>query len=786
MKSRSLLGLGLVSSLVCGSAATAAFQGLDYRVVATNAVDGNFNWTVEIYVVLDQGERLDAVAGDGIQDKRLATSGSFYQNSLGGPTSININPALYPSFPSLQYDSWVTVGSYDLTGAPFASNALLTIGIDFAPFEAGGDLYTNNGTWFVTPDDAQGAATLFTNQNCVDKYGVLVARVTTFDQNASVFMGALFQGKDALGVTWQQTGEINITYPVIVDCNNNGVDDACDIANGTSLDVNLNGIPDECEFPDCNGNGIEDDIDIANGTSADCNANGIPDECEMLTGDCNGNGILDECETFDDCNGNGIPDECETFNDCNGNGIPDECEGLTDWDNNGVADICEGLVAYNATQGVGYGHVDDAIVGASAGDVVWTQADHVNMLTDVDFRNRGIDVLVMGGDAAGFSVQLASGGSMNGGADASFNSIRSGSSGTSSVGASNSLAGNSATVFRDTSLDINSPSASLGNVTMRMNSELGFSNGGNASGAWTCATGSTIYGDVAIDGSLTGTANIYGSVINTGNMSATDDIMISTDLTNNNLVAIHRGVLYVLGNLTNNGTILGQVDPGPGVRGGGTPPAVGDGLRVIGHYAAGNAASLFMQHANWRLAVGGNFDVAIDDSTRFDMSLATLDLISHTGQDPQLVEVMSADLGGIEEALAPMYPGTFPIGTVRVNAGATVDLVDNHDNDLAGQALSEVIYTPSLVVEAGGTLRTNGYIIYASNVDNQGTIIGEGDIIIINPPVPGDADGDGIVGILDVLVVIADWGPCDGCGGDQNEDGVASILDILLIIANWS
>jgi len=32
-----------------------------------------------------------------------------------------------------------------------------------------------------------------------------------------------------------------------IDCNGNGIYDACDIADGTSLDVNMNGIPDECE-----------------------------------------------------------------------------------------------------------------------------------------------------------------------------------------------------------------------------------------------------------------------------------------------------------------------------------------------------------------------------------------------------------------------------------------------------------------------------------------------------------------------------------------------------------
>ena len=31
---------------------------------------------------------------------------------------------------------------------------------------------------------------------------------------------------------------------------------------------------------DCNGNGIEDAVDIAFGTSSDVDQNGVPDECE--------------------------------------------------------------------------------------------------------------------------------------------------------------------------------------------------------------------------------------------------------------------------------------------------------------------------------------------------------------------------------------------------------------------------------------------------------------------------------------------------------------------------
>jgi hypothetical protein len=35
--------------------------------------------------------------------------------------------------------------------------------------------------------------------------------------------------------------------------------------------------------PDCNENGVPDQCDIADGTSADDNGNGVPDECETTT-----------------------------------------------------------------------------------------------------------------------------------------------------------------------------------------------------------------------------------------------------------------------------------------------------------------------------------------------------------------------------------------------------------------------------------------------------------------------------------------------------------------------
>jgi hypothetical protein len=117
------------------------------------------------------------------------------------------------------------------------------------------------------------------------------------------------------------------------DCDQNGVDDATDIANGAV---------------DCDSNGAIDSCDIVYGLVQDCNFNGAPDSCDIIAGssDCNANGIPDFCDVGVgaslDVDSDGVPDEC--IADCNSNGIPDSVEmalGAGDCDGDWVLDVCE-------------------------------------------------------------------------------------------------------------------------------------------------------------------------------------------------------------------------------------------------------------------------------------------------------------------------------------------------------------------------------------------------------------------------------------------------------------
>ncbi len=51
-----------------------------------------------------------------------------------------------------------------------------------------------------------------------------------------------------------------------------------------------------------------------------------------------------------------------------------------------------------------------------------------------------------------------------------------------------------------------------------------------------------------------------------------------------------------------------------------------------------------------------------------------------------------------------------------------------------------------------------------------------------------DLDGSGSVGASDLLILLANWGPCgdcDDCSADLNGDCVVGAADLLILLANW-
>jgi len=182
-----------MGSLILAGSATADFQGISWT--STSSAYGD---TYLIYADVEAGDQLNAVYGDAANALSIDSNSGFYQNTWGGPVSTVINAGLIAVFPSLAYDSWVTIGLQDSTG-----NAMLNIGVDWVDFEAGGAIWTDNGSWFATPDDAQ-----------VYEVGgqVLIGQFTVANDDG-IFGTISLQGKNADGSNWTVSGEYFNTIP---------------------------------------------------------------------------------------------------------------------------------------------------------------------------------------------------------------------------------------------------------------------------------------------------------------------------------------------------------------------------------------------------------------------------------------------------------------------------------------------------------------------------------------------------------------------------------------------
>ena len=80
-------------------------------------------------------------------------------------------------------------------------------------------------------------------------------------------------------------------------------------------------------------------------------------------------------------------------------------------------------------------------------------------------------------------------------------------------------------------------------------------------------------------------------------------------------------------------------------------------------------------------------------------------------------------------------------------------------------------------------------------INNQGQITGWGLVspaivaLLLTPidPPSGDLDIDCRVGIVDLLALLGNWGPClsEDCRADLNGDDRVDVLDFWMLILNW-
>ena len=296
------------------------------------------------------------------------SSPAWFNNSQGHPFAhysanpgvAGIEPGLFSANPSLQFDSWVTIGSSDVTEEPLVdaiwglnspNDAMGSLpGVNFAiDDEVGGAIYCA----FPGVQAASEGHRAFAG----DDLRVLVGQFTTSGQITGQAFLQVFanadQSQEFRGVfvippsPYQVPGctlefACNYNPEAVFDdgscefiCPGCTDESACNYDSGAIQDDGSCTYPEDLGFCDCEGNQL-DAVGICGGSCAeDMDEDGICDDVDECIGAfdecgiCQGPGAIYACgcadapEGFCDCEGN-VLDECGV---CGGSGIPEgDCD----------------------------------------------------------------------------------------------------------------------------------------------------------------------------------------------------------------------------------------------------------------------------------------------------------------------------------------------------------------------------------------------------------------------------------------------------------------------------
>jgi hypothetical protein len=186
MKSFFTLALTVLSM---STAFAADVQLIVQKVENNGLVPGN---TYRVYVQVPTDDySVHAVWGDTQNPLIIESTAPFYQHSLGQYSSNGIHQNIQAIAPELAYDSFITLGYANAEG-----NSLWDIGVDFNSFDEGGEILTNNGAWFLLPENEKCSPSENTNL-------VLIGQFTT----QGVASGTLnLQGWKGNKETWNVLG----------------------------------------------------------------------------------------------------------------------------------------------------------------------------------------------------------------------------------------------------------------------------------------------------------------------------------------------------------------------------------------------------------------------------------------------------------------------------------------------------------------------------------------------------------------------------------------------------
>ena len=282
----------------------------------------------------------------------LGVTTSFYQDaSFGVDLGSSLFGALLASFPSLAYDSWLTIGSESNTDPTVSA---LGMSDAFDQFNSGQGFVLNGAvgsSWYVLPGSNPLAL-------AGEDGKVLLGQFTaTDDTDGPGHVTCLWnlQWSDALGGNHNELGQALNTEGVPTGCTDDTAcnydsvateddgsclyTDACGVCGGLGAiyDCGCSDIPaGDC---DCEGNALDALGECGGSCSADADSDGICDDIDECVGTIDACGICNGPGAVYDCGCTSMPaGDC----DCDGNALDaaGECGGscTEDADSDGVCD----------------------------------------------------------------------------------------------------------------------------------------------------------------------------------------------------------------------------------------------------------------------------------------------------------------------------------------------------------------------------------------------------------------------------------------------------------------
>jgi len=241
---KTALGLGCLTMFGLASTSAATATGFDFVKTSVSQTgwsvsDPRTLVSVQVYITFDDvADRLIIVEGKPGDDITISTNdGSGFFQSANGSTddSKTRTSAVIAAFPSAQADSYVSIG---MLNNDSGTDAIITTGMDWATFNAGGSLEaidTNQGGgWLAQPDETQGDATegrVFIGQFTVASGSTITGTLNYMYLDNTTGLNIELDGEFFLTTATPSSGDVGKS-----DFNGDGQDDVlwqCDYDGGT-------------------------------------------------------------------------------------------------------------------------------------------------------------------------------------------------------------------------------------------------------------------------------------------------------------------------------------------------------------------------------------------------------------------------------------------------------------------------------------------------------------------------------------------------------------------------